>query len=563
MSSLAVLLSPFFLSWKNEFLRQGERRWARRAFLLALGLGFWAGIYWTVRRVLLYFETVHGLGPALAYQLLLIILITFLSMLLFSNLIAALSTFFLARDLDLVLSAPTPASSFFGSRLVITTVNSSWMVLFFSLPIFAAYSSVFQGGARFYLWVFVVLPLFVIIPAACGALVTHLLVYSLPARRIRDILFFIGLFAFIILYFLFRFSQPERLVQPEAFGHFMEFLRAMEAPSSPYLPSSWAGEIFASVLFQRSVELWFFYSMLLSYALFLPLVTCRLSEAVHLPGWSKAQESRQGRRRGCLLDEAIRRLVRPFPDAVKAIIVKDIKTFLRDTTQWSQLFLLLALIVVYLYNFKVLPLERSPMPTGALRTVVSFANLALAGFVLSSVAIRFAFPAVSLEGRAFWILQTTPIDLRALLWSKFWLNLIPLLFLGELLVFLSNTLLRVPQWMMALSLVTIFFMTFGITAIGVGVGALYPKFDYSNVAEIPTSFGGAVCMICSIAFIGATVMVEAWPVYLLTMAGLRPGSASVSGWVLLPSLALVLVLTIIAVVLPLRLGLKRLDKLRD
>src|SRR5678816_481306 len=64
-----------------------------------------------------------------------------------------------------------------------------------------------------------------------------------------------------------------------------------------------------------------------------------------------------------------------FPTITRAIMLKDIKTFLRDTTQWSQLFLLAALIVVYLYNFKVLPLDRSPMPAGTIRTIVSFANL--------------------------------------------------------------------------------------------------------------------------------------------------------------------------------------------
>ena len=98
-------------------------------------------------------------------------------------------------------------------------------------------------------------------PAALGVLITQLLVYFLPARRIRDILFFFGLFAFIILYFLFRFSQPERLVHPEAFGHFLEFLTAMETPSSPFLPSSWAAEIFASVLFEKPIDLWFFYAL--------------------------------------------------------------------------------------------------------------------------------------------------------------------------------------------------------------------------------------------------------------------------------------------------------------
>ena len=262
MPSLVVLLSPYLLAWKNQLAAATGAKRLRRSFLLCLALGFWLGTYWTIRRVLVYFQTVYELGPSLAYQLLLIILLTFFSMLLFSNLVSALSTFFLARDLDLVLSAPTPLSSFFYSRLTTTAVNSSWMVLFFSLPVFAAYGSVFQGGALFYLWVLLVLPLFLAIPAALGVLVTHLLVYLLPARRIRDILFFIGLFVFIVLYLLFRFSRPEGLVQPETFGHFLQYLTAMETPSSPFLPSSWSAEIFGSVLFQKTADRWFFYPLL-------------------------------------------------------------------------------------------------------------------------------------------------------------------------------------------------------------------------------------------------------------------------------------------------------------
>jgi hypothetical protein len=90
-----------------------------------------------------------------------------------------------------------------------------------------------------------------------------------------------------------------------------------------------------------------------------------------------------------------------------------------------------------------------------------------------------------------------------LVWSKFWLVFVPLLLLGELLIFLSNLLLHVPSWMMVISLITVFLMTFGITAIGIGLGALYPNFNYENAAEIPTSFGGAIAMILSVAFIAA------------------------------------------------------------
>ena len=563
MTSTTLLLLPFWLTWKNSFFRGGGS-WPRRLLLAALAAGFWLGTFLIIRRVLRYFETVFDLGPGLAYQLLLIILLTFLSMLLFSNLVASLSTYFMAHDLDLVHSTPVSRDSFFYARLINTTVNSSWMVLFFSVPIFAAYESVFGGGWKFYLWVALILPLFLIIPASLGTLATHLLVYFLPAKRIRDILFFIGLFAFLIMYFLFRFSQPERLVQPESFGSFMQFLSVMETPSSSFLPSSWSAEILAGTLFKRDTDSIFFFALLTSYALFLPLATSWVSGAVYLDGWSKAQESRQGRRKLAWLDNALDWITRPFPEFTRAIMLKDIRTFLRDTTQWSQLFLLFALIIVYLYNFKVLPLDRSPMPAGTIRTIVSFANLGLAGFVLSAIAIRFAFPAVSLEGKAFWILQTAPISLRSLLWSKFWLNFVPLLFLGEVLVFLSNLLLRVPSWMMFLSLVTIFFMTIGIAAIGVGVGAMYPKFNFDNAAEIPTSFGGAVCMMVSIAFIGVTVMIEAWPIYQLALASLRPGRAIAPTLLLVaPPVAIVAALTAAVVAISLQLGIRRLEQLGE
>ena len=200
MSSVALLLSPLWLSWKNSLGRSGGS-WPRRLLLAGLAIGFWIGTYLVIRRVLRYFETVFDLGPGLAYQLLLIILLTFLSMLLFSNLVASLSTYFLARDLDLVHATPVSRDAFFFARLIQTTVNSSWMVLFFSLPIFAAYGSVFGGGWILYVWIALILPLFLVIPAALGIVITHLLVYFLPAKRIRDVLFFIGLIAFVIMLF--------------------------------------------------------------------------------------------------------------------------------------------------------------------------------------------------------------------------------------------------------------------------------------------------------------------------------------------------------------------------
>src|SRR5439155_206011 len=110
MNTIFVLLSPLWLSWKNDFRRAGNQ-WGRRLFLLGLALAFWCGTFFVIRRVLIYFQSVYELGPALAYQLLLIILLTFLSMLLFSNLVTSLSTFFFA-------ACPREGSAIFYSLFV-------------------------------------------------------------------------------------------------------------------------------------------------------------------------------------------------------------------------------------------------------------------------------------------------------------------------------------------------------------------------------------------------------------------------------------------------------------
>src|SRR5262249_48650334 len=81
-----------------------------------------------------------------------------------------------------------------------------------------------------------------------------------------------------------------------------------------------------------------------------------------------------------------------------SMIIKEAKLFSRDATQWSQLLLLAALVVVYMINIKNLAIQL-PM----VRWVVSFINLGLAGFVLAALSVRFLFPSVSMEGRAFWI----------------------------------------------------------------------------------------------------------------------------------------------------------------
>ena len=103
--------------------------------------------------------------------------------------------------------------------------------------------------------------------------------------------------------------------------------------------------------------------------------------------------------------------------------------------------------------------------------------------------------------------------MRQLLWSKFWVGTIPLLALALILVFATDVLLQVSGFMMAVSIFTITMMTFAIAGLALGFGALFPKFNTENAAQIPTSFGGLILMMASVVLIGLVIVLEARPVY--------------------------------------------------
>jgi ABC-2 type transport system permease protein len=185
--------------------------------------------------------------------------------------------------------------------------------------------------------------------------------------------------------------------------------------------------------------------------------------------------------------------------------------------------------------------------------------MGLATFVLTAVAARFVYPAVSIEGEAFWIVRSSPVQIRTLLRIKFFVYYIPLLVLAEVLIVVSNLLLNVTPFMMALSVTTVFSMVPGVVAMGIGFGAAYPDFQSENPAQSVTSFGGLLYMILCAGFIAVVIVLEAGPVYSVFMAGLRGTGLSSLQWIwLIGSFSLVLLLCILAVIVPMHWGERRL-----
>jgi ABC-2 type transport system permease protein len=552
--SLLHLLWPKYLTARARSFAEERGRGARLLILGVFGFLFWSFIFGVLYRLLAYFRGIPEIGPLLAGKLLGLLLVGFFSILLLSNVITALSSFFLAKDLDLLVSGPVDWLKLYGAKLLETIVHSSWMVVLMAVPMFTAYGVVYGGGYWFPLVAIAVLVPFLIIPGVIGSALTLILVNVFPARRTRDILSVIAVLTAGGIVLLFRLVRPERLARPEGFRSLVDFVAVLRTPTSPLLPSEWAQHATMSWLQFRLDYLPFY--LLWSTAAAAVVVGAILHRALYTKGFSKAQESAERWARSGVLHRFSMALFRPLGILKRELVLKELRLFFRDTTQWSQLILLAVLVVVYVFNIKFLPLRGDGM-TFFLMNIVPFLNLVLAGFVLASIAARFIFPGVSLEGRTLWLLRSSPMSMRDLLWSKFWVGTLPLLILAVGIVGVTNYLLDVSAFMFGVSLLTIVFMTFAVAGLAIGFGTMFPQFETENAAQIPTSFGGLLFMMSAVAVIGGVVILEARPVYTYLSAAVYGGRASPLEMII--GFGLAALLCGVATLVPIKIAARRME----
>jgi ABC-2 type transport system permease protein len=552
-----TLLTP---KWRGALARlRQERRgsWSKLLLFAVVGGGFWAAIFGIAFRVLSYIQRVQDIGDLLATKVLGVILLALLSILLLSNIITALSTYFLAKDLDLLVAAPVGGVRLYLAKLSETVVHSSWMVALLSLPIFTAYGIVYSGGPLFPLVAVAAFVPFLVIPAVVGTIITMFLVNVFPARRTRELLGLVGLGALVTVVMVLRFMRPERLARPEGFESFVDYLAELRTPTSRLLPSEWAADMVMNWLLRVADP----QPIALLWATGLAAVA--LGALVHRwlyhSGFSKAQEGAERKVRRPLRGP-LGALLRSMPVAKREFIYKDLRLFFRDNTQWSQLILLAVLLLIYIFNIKSLPIHSGERIPFSLVVVISFLNMGLAGFVLAAVAGRFIFPSVSLEGRQMWLLRSSPLDSRAMLWSKYWTGTVPLLLLAAVITTLTNWLLQAGPFMMAVSLCTIVLYTLAVGALALSFGVFYPQFGTENAAQIPTSFGGVVYMMASLSLLALVIMLEAPPVAQQLRARHQGGQLGLTPGLLLAGGAVTVIL-VVATIVPLRLSAGRIERM--
>jgi len=359
-------------------LRSQMRRHYWRLLLLALVTGaFLLGDYVFFSRLLRHMATMPGeLGPLLTAQLLNMIFLTFFSMLVFSNTVTSLSTIYLSSDLLVLMSSPLRLTNVFIMKFVQTLLHSSWMVVLFGLPIFMAFGQVQQAPVAYYLWLVPALLPFLVIPAGFGMLGTMLLMRYFPAQQTHKALTVLSVCFMAGLVMLIRLLRPERLVREAPDEMLMQFLDSLKTPDLPLLPSTWAAKALLASSDTTPGDAVWHVALLWGGALLMCGLTVWVASQVYYTGWAGGHTVRRNRpqRSAWPVERVLAPVLRGCTSATRALVIKDYKLFFRDPAQWSQLLLLGALAVIYLFNIQNLPLH-----TLFLKNFISMVNLGSPG----------------------------------------------------------------------------------------------------------------------------------------------------------------------------------------
>ena len=499
-----TLLMPMVLSAKNHFFPSGS--FPKKT----IGVGIFCLVLCIILfnvtlRVVTYFHEQDELGIILSLKIFQMAWILIFAMLIFSCMVSAVSSVFLSQDNEIVFSAPISTPELYFMRYTSNTIYTSWMMIVFSLPIFGAYGIVFNTPLLYWLLIVITLVSMACSATCFGLLLTVILINLFPARHTKDIILYLSLCFGVLIIFLIRLLQPENMVNPDEYGNFIEYFSTISKPAAPYIPAGWAANFLSLYLLDLEID-W----LLLGLILLTPFALYFLGEWAmkmwFFPGYSKSQESfgghhKFGHRRKYKLG------------TWQWLFSKEAKIFARDSAEWSQLFMIAALVVIYLYNFKLLPIDRAAFSEEFITNLISFLNIGIAGFIITSLSARFVFPSIGAEGGAFYHIRSSPISIRRFLFYKYLFYVIPFTVLSLILITMSNRILHIEGPMWWISIFTNLFITWAVVALALGFGAVYADFKTENKTVIMGSMGAIMFLLTATAIQVLIIFIGANPVY--------------------------------------------------
>ena len=460
---------------------------------LAFLAGEYAGLSALVRLGRRGVELLPALVPAfLLERLLLGALAGTAALLLLGALTTAVSTLFLSEELLVQATFPVPHARLLLRQAAATIALASGPAVLLVLPpvLLAARvapSPLVAAGALAASFLAVV-----VLAGSAGSVLALGAVALFPPRRARLLAAFLSATGLGAALVGLRGARPERFLEPEAALNLL--LRLGTTPPAPpgANPVALAAHAAARGLAGEAAGLATSLALLGGALLLLALLSTALAP-LHLRLLRRSREESEA---------PARRATAPLASsATRELLRAEARTLLRDAATPAQLGTLTAVFVLDLLNLRILP-GADP----ASRDVLHGLQSGLGLFLVSALALRFAYPAVSTDGRSALLLRALPLSPARHLALRWATRAVPALLAALLLAGASAGALGARGFPLAAALAVATVGGLSIPALHVGLGALFPRYDAPNPVSVALGPGGLLAMALSTLVAAAPVL---------------------------------------------------------
>ena len=473
------------------------------SFIFVFG-SFLGGSYYLFFRVFNYLLSVEIIGPVLMNKILQMAFFIFFIMLLLSNVITSMSTFYNNRELQFLFSLPISPSSIYLAKFFENCLYASWATMIIILPFITAYGVTTRAPIIYYPVSIISVMVYLIIPGAIATGLIFIIRCILPKLKSRDVIMLLFGLLLSLTFFYLRVNNPAllKVFATESQQDLLKFVENLTAVGGIYVPSTWLSYIIVK-LSQGSSQSRFYLLLLLSVTSAIMIIAFYLARLFYTRSWILVGEYHtQARKKGSPLNR--------YYGSTKTFLLKDILIFIREPIQWIQLTTFFILLIIYIFSLRKTPIYFT-IPVW--RTIVSFANFAYICFILATLGVRFIFPSISLERYGVWLISSSPISFGRIIKIKYLFNFFVAVIIIEGLLFFSNLLIKTDLGFYIILPIIGIFVAGSLVSINLGLGAYFSQFNEDNPSRIASGTGGIIAALASIGYVGITIAILALPAY--------------------------------------------------
>jgi ABC-2 type transport system permease protein len=492
----------------------------RNLFSFIVYAAFAVGAFYFARIVTWYLLDYIRIGLFLFHRFVAIVLFVFFLTVSAGNIVVSFSTLYRSPEMSFLLSQPVPYTTIFLVKFLDNFFYSSGTLFLASFAILLGYGSHFSMAWYFYPMILFGVMVPYMLLAGSLAVIVLLAVMKLAAVvnfRVLIGCVIAGYIVQIVCYF--AFTSPVALARQvmQYYPVINVYYGDLDPAFTRVLPNYWFAQVlyfwitgFTDGALANGAAL-----LLTSLAFFVAAVLLggRYFYETWLTSISLQFQSRRPRSAAAQFFH-FEHESRLSPH-VEALLKKEYWLFLRDPSQWIHAVVLAGLLLVFLASVASMQVK---VEAPDLRAIIYIVIFVFNAFLLASIALRFAFPLISLEGKGYWSMRSAPIALATMYWIKYCATLSFLVILGIAIWFGSNLPYRGIPFLLLSSFINIIAIAVAGASLNMGMGSLYADFTEKNPIRIASSQGATMTFLLTMVLLVAVVGLYFSPVVTLFVA---------------------------------------------